>query len=355
MIIQDIPQLKKRYLESWMTILNNCGCMLILGINESHETAPYLSQRIGETSIEVISKSESVVADSAKSFMSKQSTGVGKRAFLAISEICELSRDGSVILFADHQPIYAKKFPFVLHPDAEKMEDTLPQDVIDFSDRAGRHTLRQAEIAYRQEFWETHPMHPDMKYKDLSGALFMEPPQDPTAMVISMLRDDFTFVRKCGTRLIQKLFSKEESYNTKWKKAHVGTSEKQKPNLSAEKGAFQKFLDHYRRDSEQQFAQFNDLSIEIDTFSGEILSIQEHPAESPKSEIKPAPETVVSEEQGLNSTDRMKEPDPSGQALQRRGRSLKSNAGWNAFSIPAKAMKEPPVTVQKGNLPKAKS
>lgn len=355
MIIQDIPQLKKRYLESWMTILNNCGCMLILGINESHETAPYLSQRIGETSIEVISKSESVVADSAKSFMSKQSTGVGKRAFLAISEICELSRDGSVILFADHQPIYAKKFPFVLHPDAEKMEDTLPQDVIDFSDRAGRHTLRQAEIAYRQEFWETHPMHPDMKYKDLSGALFMEPPQDPTAMVISMLRDDFTFVRKCGTRLIQKLFSKEESYNTKWKKAHVGTSEKQKPNLSAEKGAFQKFLDHYRRDSEQQFAQFNDLSIEIDTFSGEILSIQEHPAESPKSEIKPAPETVVSEEQGLNSTDRMKEPDPSGQALQRRGRSLKSNAGWNAFSIPAKAMKEPPATVQKGNLPKAKS
>ena len=101
----------------------------------------------------------------------------------------------------------------------------------------------------------------------------------------------------------------------------MGTSEEQKPNLSAEKGAFQKFLDHYRLDSEQQFAQFDDLSIEIDSFSGEIRSIQEHPAESPKSEIKPVLETMASEEQGLNSIDRMKEPDPSGQVLQRRGRS----------------------------------
>jgi len=355
MIIQDIPQLKKRYLESWMTILNNCGCLLTLGINESQETAPYLSQRIGETSIEVISKSESVVAERAKSFMSKQSTGVGKRAFLSTAEICELSRDGSVILFADHQPIYAKKFPFVLHPDAEKMEDTLPEDVIDFSDRAGRHNLRQVEIAYRNKFWETHPMYPDMKYKDLRGALFTEPPQDPTTMVISMLCDDFAVVRKCGMRLIQKLFGKEESYHAKGKEDHVGTSEERKLNISAEKGAFRKFIAEYRVDYGLRFARYNDLSIEIDAFSGDILPIQEHSEESPKSAIKPAPETMVSEEQRLNSTDLMKEPDHSDQALQRRGRSLKSNAGWNAFSIPAKAMKEPLVTVQKGNLPKAKS
>jgi hypothetical protein len=194
-----------------------------------------------------------------------------------------------------------------------------------------------------------------MFYKDLSGALFTEPPQDPTTMVISMLCDDFAFIRKRGTRLIQKFFSKDKSFPTEGKEEHRRLAEGQKDNISAEKGAFQKYFNLYRHDYGQQFAKFNDLTIEIDAFSGDILPIQEHSEESPKSAIKPAPETMVSEEQRLNSTDLMKEPDHSDQALQRRGRSLKSNAGWNAFSIPAKAMKEPLVTVQKGNLPKAKS
>jgi hypothetical protein len=65
---------------------------------------------------------------------------------------------------------------------------------------------------------------------------------------------------------------------------------------------------------------------------------------------------MISEEQGMNSTNQMKEPDPSGQARQRRGRSLKGNADWNAFSIPAKEMKEPQQSaIKNGNLPKAKS
>ena len=355
MIIQDIPQLKKRYLESWMTILNNCGCMLTLGINESQETAPYLSQRIGETSIEVVSKSESVVADRAKSFMSKQSTGVGKRAFLSPAEICELSRDGSVILFADHQPVYANKFPFTLHPDAAKMEDTLPAAVIDFSDKAARKTLRMAEAAYRKQFWESHQMQPNMDYRKLDGALFTEPPQDPVAMVLSMLRDDFSSIKKNGARLIQMATVKERAHSNRETEVPVVVIEEEKVNESAEKGAFQRFYDDYRHGSCQQPVQFCDLSIEIDDFSGEALFIQEQPAGNEDGESKPAWSMTKSGTQGLTPNEQIKKADSADEAPPRRGRSLKNNTDWNAFSIPTKEMKESPETVKNGNLPKAKS
>ena len=355
MIIQDIPQLKKRYLESWMTILNNCGCMLTLGINESQETAPYLSQRIGETSIEVVSKSESVVADRAKSFMSKQSTGVGKRAFLSPAEICELSRDGSIILFADHQPVYANKFPFTLHPDSKKMEDTLPADVIDFSDKTARKTLRISEAAYRKQFWESHQMQPNMDYKNLNGALFAEPPQDPATMVFSMIRDDFSSIRKYGARLLHMATVKERAYSNREIEDSVVGIEKELVDESAEKGAFQRFYNNYRHDSCQQPVQFCDLSIEIDGYSGEALFFQEQPAGGENSERKPEWMTTKSETQGLTPNEQTEKSDSLDEAPPRRGRSLKNNTDWNAFSIPTKEMKEPQETGKIGNLPKAKT
>lgn len=329
--------------------------MLTLGINESQETAPYLSQRIGETSIEVVSKSESVVADRAKSFMSKQSTGVGKRAFLSPAEICELSRDGSVILFADHQPVYANKFPFTLHPDAAKMEDTLPAAVIDFSDKAARKTLRMAEAAYRKQFWESHQMQPNMDYRKLNGALFTEPPQDPVAMVLSMLRDDFFSIRKYGARLIQMATVKERAHSNRETEVPVVVIKEEKVNESAEKGAFQRFYDDYRHNSCQQPVHFYDLSIEIDDFSGEALFIQEQPAGNEDGESRPSWTMTKSGTQGLTPNEQIKKSDSADEAPPRRGRSLKNNTDWNAFSIPTKEMKESPETVKNGNLPKAKS
>ena len=194
MIVQDIPQLKKRYLESWMTILNNCGCLLTLGINEPKETATWLSERIGEASIEVVSESETVIAGTAKSFMSKQSVGVGKRRFLSPAEICELSRDGSIVIFTDHKPVYVNKFPYTLFPDAEKLYDTLPENVTDFTDKKARTLLRAAEKAYQEEFWLTHALHPDMNYKDISDALYTEPPESPISMTLAMIRDDLMYI-----------------------------------------------------------------------------------------------------------------------------------------------------------------
>ena len=348
MIIQDIPQLKKRYLESWMTILNNCGCLITLGINEPNETAPYLSKRIGEASIEVVSKSESVVADKARSFMSKQSVGVGKRAFLSVAEICELSRDGSILLFADHQPVYANKFPYILHPDAEKLEDTLPADVIDFTDRAARRVFREAEEAYRQRFWNTHEMHPDMKYKDLNDALFTDPPQSPIAMVLNMLRDDWSSVRKKGKRLIIGHIIKDSIGSFETEEGLTVLSGVQNGNMSAEKGAFGGFYEEYRKKNGAQNFHYSNLSSEIRFSADSCQSVQCQTATvSPAGKI---PEEPVKAEQ---RHDAYSQPASfSGQAVQHRSRSLKSISDMSSIAL--KEIKEPQVIVGSGNLPKAR-
>ena len=351
MIIQDIPQLKKRYLESWMTILNNCGCLLTLGINEPNETAPYLSQRIGETSIEVVSKSESVVADRAKSFLSKQSIGVGKRAFLSVAEICELSRDGSILIFADHQPVYVNKFPFILHPDAEKMEDTLPEDVINFSDRDSRKALRQAEEAYQQQFWDTHPMHPDMKYKDLSDALFKNPPQSPTAMVLDMLRDDYYAAKAFWKHAIHMVGQKKAEQPVK---RELNAAENKSCSDSAEKGAFDRFYANYLCNPPEQ-NRYNDLTFEINAATVGItpFSSQTNEAYIDQVDLRTISEPDVGIYEVSSEQSHVKEA--PGYTIQRKGRSLNNKVGMLAFAAPPKELKEPGDTSNSGNLPKPRT
>ena len=255
MIVQDIPQLKKRYLESWMTILNNCGCLLTLGINEPKETATWLSERIGEASIEVVSESKTVIAGTAKSFMSKQSVGVGKRRFLSPAELCELSRDGSIVIFTDHKPVYVNKFPYTLFPDAEKLYDTLPENVTDFTDRKARALLRAAEKAYQEEFWLTHAQHPDMNYRDVSDALYAEPPESPVSMTLAMIRDDLTRIFqslcKTGSRNLKAHHHKSDSEEVKSEVSHDAPENEAEDHLSntktASKRAFHDFFCEYSK------------------------------------------------------------------------------------------------------------
>lgn len=213
MIVQDIPQLKDRYERSWMTILDNCGCLLTLGINEPKETAKWLSERIGEASIEVKSETESVVAGKAKSFMSRQSVGVGKRLLLSPAEMCEISRDGSVVIFTDHKPVYVNKIPYTVFPDADKLYDTQPEDVVDFRDKDARKLLRAAEEEYRMEYWKTHYECPDMNYRDVSDALFTEAPSDPFSMTAKMIRDDTRMLINAVWQFIKKNLVKSDCRN----------------------------------------------------------------------------------------------------------------------------------------------
>ena len=266
MIVQDIPQLKKRYLESWMTILNNCGCLLTLGINEPKETATWLSERIGEASIEVVSESETVIAGTAKSFMSKQSVGIGKRQFLSPAELCELSRDGSIVIFTDHKPVYVNKFPYTLFPDADKLYDTLPEDLTDFTDKKASALLRAAERAYQEEFWLTHARHPDMNYKDVSDALYTDPPQSPVSMLLDMVREDLTHIFQllcnAGKWIQTSLFHRSAEDEMESEDAHDDADfiaeDKSLHTKTATKGAFRDFFSEYSKGHAFDFFSQND-------------------------------------------------------------------------------------------------
>ena len=120
MITQDFTQLKQNYKETWATILNNCGALVTLGINEM-ETAEWVSKRIGETSIEVESSSTSEVAGQRrKPLVSKQSVGVGKRSLFTPSEIFEIGKDNNLVVIAGRNPIYSMKTPYTIFKEAEE-------------------------------------------------------------------------------------------------------------------------------------------------------------------------------------------------------------------------------------------
>ena len=296
MIVQDIPQLKDRYERSWMTILDNCGCLLTLGINEPKETAKWLSERIGEASIEVKSQSESVVAGKSKSFLSRQSVGVGKRLLLSPAEICEISRDGSVVIFTDHKPVYVNKIPYTVFPDADKLYDTQPEDVVDFNDRAGRKLLRAAEKEYREEYWKTHWEFPEMNYRDISDALFTEAPSGPFAMTISMLRDDMKAVQKVIISIFERIGRKAagkgadiqmesavELYGSGNELLFEPAEAAEKKTETAQKKAFQTFYEKYK--AEHAYDSLN----EKDTITACVAAgLDDQPNEN-QMDCRPAP------------------------------------------------------------------
>ena len=348
--------MKKRYLESWATILNNCGVLLTLGINEPSETAPYISQRIGETSIEVVSTSESQFMDHNDPFVSRSSTGVGKREFLSVAEVCEISRDGSLILFADHKPVYANKFPFTLHPDADKLENTLPEDVVDFNDREGRKLLRQIEKAYQDQFWSTHHMHPDLKYKDVSDALMADPPQAPFSMLMSMLRDDLQTAKDFVKSKLREM-RKDKAEEPTEKKAEK--EDESEVDAAAEKGAFRKFYQNYmnQKDAPDTISTFGDLSVEVDKDTGEVLSIVDNssfyvPTTSNAGSEQPSEESIGQKED-CQAAAAEADPAPSIQAASQTPVKKKpSSFRQNPFAASqSKEMKEPAAGKNNGSSP----
>ena len=275
MIIQDIPQLQERYEKTWQTIVENCSAIVTLSINESDKTAPWLSKRIGETSIEVNSTSESeIIGKSRKPWVNKKSVGVGKRSLLAPDEICRICRDNNLILFAGHNPIYAMKTPHTLFPDSKKLYKISPDDVIDFSDRAGRARFRECEEAYRKQFWETHDINLDLRYSDLSDAQDLEEQSDPLPIFLEIIIED---IRK----LIDIMIFKKSKSNTESVEDSTGQNiDLRLAAESAEKGAFLKFKEEFdlqyidEEDVEKigfpEYVDTNTIAVDVET--GEIIA-----------------------------------------------------------------------------------
>ena len=246
MITQDFTQLKQNYKETWPTILNNCGALVTLGINEM-ETADWISKRIGETSIEVESTSESEVAGrKKKDLVKKNSIGVGKRSLFTSSEIFEIGQDNNLVIIAGRNPIFSNKTPYTIFKDSEKLRDIALEDLIDIDNEAERKLFHDAEREYIQRYWDAHNKKMIGDASDLSDAMYTEQPEEPLAMVFSILKDDAVKL----IHAISKKVANQKSVSPA--KEVVSDSEAKQPeekllsNDTVEKGAFLEFYEQYK-------------------------------------------------------------------------------------------------------------
>lgn len=69
-ILQDLTQLKRDYKESWETFLGNAGLTQWFGINDL-TTLDYLSKRLGQTTLDVVSQGEVTRGQALKGFSGK--------------------------------------------------------------------------------------------------------------------------------------------------------------------------------------------------------------------------------------------------------------------------------------------
>lgn len=159
MILQDITQLQQEraYKDTWVTIMANCATLVSLGINDK-ETADLITKRIGETTVAVETQQHDAQESILMPFC-RRSTGEGRRSLLSFEELYRVGVDDCLILAQRHNPIYAKKYPYILHPDAKKLREILPSDIPPITDIEARKTKREKENAYISAYLLKHPLN----------------------------------------------------------------------------------------------------------------------------------------------------------------------------------------------------
>lgn len=107
-ILQDLPQLQRLYPHSWETIYGNCDVKLVMGVGESN-TANYLSERLGQATIRVMSQGQSTSERGASASENRSHTG---RPLMTPDELMRLPRNDCIVCLAGHYPIRLQKVPY---------------------------------------------------------------------------------------------------------------------------------------------------------------------------------------------------------------------------------------------------
>lgn len=260
MITQDFTQLKQNYKETWATILNNCGALVTLGINEM-ETAEWVSKRIGETSIEVESSSTSEVAGQRRNpLVSKQSVGVGKRSLFTPSEIFEIGKDNNLVVIAGRNPIYSMKTPYTIFKEAERLRVIQKEDILCITESKKKKEFRNAEAEYIEMYWKTHSLIPKGDPHDLTDALYTIPDTNPLLMLFEILQDDIKTLTCFFNRMVRRENLKREQSQRLAGDKSCSAMDVSMYDL-AEMGAFQMYYEKYskRCQSEQFYLDEEDL------------------------------------------------------------------------------------------------
>ena len=122
-VFQNLPGLQNRYpLNQWQEILGNCDVQLFLGCTDEL-TAKFISDRTGETSINVSSKAKQLgtwrISDYTPEY--RETSGVGKRKLLTMDEVLRLPVNKALVIIRGQKVLQVDKFDYSRHPEAKKL------------------------------------------------------------------------------------------------------------------------------------------------------------------------------------------------------------------------------------------
>jgi len=122
-VFQNLPGLQNRYpLNQWQEILGNCDIQLFLGCTDEL-TAKFISDRTGETSINVSSRAKQLgtwrISDYTPEY--RETSGVGKRKLLTMDEVLRLPVNKALVIIRGQKVLQVDKFDYSSHPEAKKL------------------------------------------------------------------------------------------------------------------------------------------------------------------------------------------------------------------------------------------
>lgn len=129
---QSIGQLANRYPDDeWSDIISNCDTQVVMGVNDP-KTASFVSQRAGESSVQVQSMSMMKQTITPVQLVPeyRETEGVGSRMLLTESEVQRLPINKNLVILRGHQVLKLDKFFYERHPDSRKLKPMLQTEHI---------------------------------------------------------------------------------------------------------------------------------------------------------------------------------------------------------------------------------
>ncbi len=125
-VFQNLAALQNRYpYNQWQEILGNCDIHLFLGCTDPL-TAQFISDRAGETSIDVTSQARQLGTWRISNYTPeyRETNGVGRRKLYTMDEVLRLDIDRALIILRGKNVLEVDKYDYANHPEAKKLKDS---------------------------------------------------------------------------------------------------------------------------------------------------------------------------------------------------------------------------------------
>lgn len=129
-IYQSLAQMKSQYKDDWVTILENCDSLLILGAGSNPENLEFYSKLLGKATIEVLNTSEN---RGGQGSYTKSYQALG-RELMTPEEIRTMKRGWCLLIISGLPPFLSRKYDLERHPNYHLLEEET-DPVFDFAAR----------------------------------------------------------------------------------------------------------------------------------------------------------------------------------------------------------------------------